>query len=292
MSLALTGLDGSNPRDFLAAAGLLVAGPDSWAISWTDEGVWRPTLHGADEIDEVIDAIDRDREGFASSEVLKIEHQGKRDLKLPPAEVRGLFERVLADGSNDAALLCCLLSEVAVDGNGMSKPTGFHFTAGNQLFIKMWAELQHGVTRAALKRDLVETGPSWSKLPTMSWDSEGGHPYALRADDPSKVKRLSRPGREWLALRALALLPSAPSGPRGDRLETALLRGRWGQAKMTWPVWTVPTGRAAVAALLLRDAKSLTVDQRRLLSLGAVFEAGIRRSESGGYGSFTPARQV
>lgn len=292
MSLVLTGLDAANPRDFLATLGLLEVGPASWQISWHDAGGWRPTLHGAATLDEVVAVVDADRQAFASSPILQIEHQGKRDLKLPPSEVRALLSALLAGERDEAGWVACLLSELVTDNNGMSKPTGLHFTAGQQKFIEMWGVLQAGVDADTLQRDLTEVGPSWSKLPSMSWDSAGGVPYALRARDPSKAKRLSRPGREWLGLRGLALVPSAPGGPKARRLDTALIRGRWGSARMTWPVWGVPAGRDAVRSLLVRE-DWLTADasQREALGLVATFAATILRSDSGGYGSFTPAEE-
>ena len=66
MTLDLSALDGSNPRDFLATLGLLHVGPPSWKLSWEDTDAWRPKLHGVPDLGEVLDVVDADRVAFAS----------------------------------------------------------------------------------------------------------------------------------------------------------------------------------------------------------------------------------
>jgi hypothetical protein len=178
-------------------------------------------------------------------------------------------------------------SELIQDNSGNTKPTAFHFTAGQQQFMKAVSELQLGVVDADLREALVGPWLRESTLPNMSWDSTNARFYALRATNPSGDKKTTVAGADWLAFMGLGLLPSFP---RGGRLMTTCIKGGWKDSQFTWPVWEGPSTRR-VASSIIRAAglKELSPGERRARCIPAVFTSSISRSEQGGYGSFSPA---
>ncbi len=94
-----------------------------------------------------------------------------------------------------------------MDNNGNTKPTAFHFTAGQQTFLDMVDELRTGITAAHLREALDGPWLNRSQLPSLTWDSSVARLYALRAGNPSKEKRGSVPGANWLAVIGLSYFP-------------------------------------------------------------------------------------
>jgi hypothetical protein len=209
----------------------------------------------------------------------------------------------VANGRAEADLFCGLVAEGAVDGSGKGKPTHLHFTAGQQLFLTMARALVEGVDAEHLREAVQGPWRDDSTLPSMSWDSRGGRPYALRASDPSKIKRSSVPGADLLALLGLAALPVRAVANRYTgtlALETTACDPRWKEGAFRWPLWAVPLSLTVVRSLL-SDPALVDVGRRRrradrpgarpadvLAARGVlrVLEAPIRRTDQGGYGSF------
>jgi hypothetical protein len=125
----------------------------------------------------------------------------------------------------------------------------------------------------------------------------------VRASDPSKIKRASVPGADWLALVGLASLPvRAVANPFSGNLalETTACDRKWKQSAFRWPLWSAPIGLPVVRSLLSDPAIVGTeADRRRATRRGPpladilaargvlrVLEAPIRRTDQGGYGSF------
>lgn len=128
---------------------------------------------------------------------------------------------------------------------------------------------------------------SWrysSKLPTLGWDTGDDRVYALSARNPSKEKKLTEPGAEFLALVGLA----AFAVQTGERTLTPGCSGRWKTGRFTWPLWACPLEWKSISSLIsLGEASN---DDNRLATLGAsrVLQSSIRRSDQGGYGTFGP----
>ena len=310
----LHGIDGSNPQGFLAALGTLrvlseLRG-DEVRLAWRNEGYWRPVLYGVGGVEEIAGAIMEDLSSWGDEPALALAYvkegdgSGQRvplgsknaiqDLKPPHSVQRDLFdraaERAAAGQTRTARLVSCLGTDVALDNSGFIKPTAFHFTAGQQQFLKMVCELRDGL-RAQDVRVALE-GP-WaydSKLPSLSWSGTGQRTWALRASDPSKDKRGSCPGAEWLAFIGLSFFPCVP---RERRVETTCVRGGWKSSVLTWPLWIAPTHASVVSSVLQTpNLEALTSHQRNARRIGAVFQAAIQRSDQGGYGSFSPASAI
>lgn len=318
-TVVLTGLDGANPLAFLAAIGVLRV-LDHRArqhdrppprLSWLNEGCWRPAIHGAPNIDAIIGALLEDKDTWKDDPafLLAYDESGEnlidpraakakitRDLKPKPAAMRAFLEDLasrsgLGQSLNHRLELRRALdtaaaygSELVQDNNGNTKPSAFHFTAGQQQFMKAVSELQAGVTAADLSEALVGPWRRESTLPNMSWDATNARLYALRATNPSGDKKTTVAGADWLAFVGLGALPSFPSG---SRLLTTGIKGGWKDSVFSWVVWTRPATYRVVGSLLRSIA--LTPAARDARGIGESFSAAITRSDQGGYGTFSPA---
>lgn len=306
MSLVLDGLDGSNPLGFLAALGVIVSLHDEGVavkLGWEERAAWRPRLEGVDTEDELVRHILNDLDSWGAEPALDLSYQkGKRlelDLKAPPEVFRGYLRRMREVGGRSARIAAAFGSDAIPDKQGATKPTAFHFTAGQMRFLAM----VHGLRDQLTEHDLHEalSGP-WAyerELPVMRWDATADRGYALRATDPSKDKPTGVPGADWLAFLGLRLLPTVP---RGDALRTSCVAGGWKTGSLVWPIWSPGLSLDTVAAVLQHVITRVGVDdpssdagvRQRLDAWGvsAVFRSRIRRSDQGGYGSFAPADVV
>lgn len=309
--LQLDGLPGANPLGFLAAMGVLDvltrAGRPA-TLRFLDDVVPVAVVAGADDFDDLIDVVDRDRASWVDSVVLNgpSEHpldDAKPDNELVAAAWAREVVRTLPAGRAEADLYCGLVAEGAVDGSGKGKPTHLHFTAGQQRFLTMARELGAGVDADRIREAIVGPWRDDSTLPSLSWDNRGGRPYALRATNPSKSKRSSVPGADWLALLALASFPVlAKANPYTGALglETTGCDHKWKRSAFRWPLWSVALSLPVVRALVADPAivgseptrcragrwgpsSADVLGERGILR---VLEAPIRRTDQGGYGSF------
>lgn len=318
VAFVATGLDGSNPLGFLAALGVLSALDVQRAaddphpqLYWTLNGYWQPTFIGVHDIDTAVHAVMEDKAQWAAdpSLLLAYDENGSlvdprhvdkctRDLKPPPNSMRAYLTTIADDASaanadtflhyrRTAAMVAAYGSELVQDNNGNTKPTALHFTAGQQRFLDAVARLQSGVTHDDVREALLGPWSGSSALPSMSWDSTVSRNYALRAGDPSKEKRGSNPGADWLAFIGLSFTTSVP---KGRRLETTGVRGGWKDSSFTWPLWTTPVSVPLIPALLsLAGLADLSPLVRRTRGIGAVMRCDITRSDQGGYGGFAPS---
>jgi len=308
-ALLLTGMDAQNPLAFLASLGLLRVLDDAPRaseharprLSFVDEGCPVPKLWTELSEDEVVQRVLDDAAAQAGNEALQLAYDKAggeappdspgaiRDLKPPPELARRALERFASADRRTARLATGLFSELVQDHNGNTKPTAFHFTAGQQTFLAMVDELRRGITAADVREALFGPWLNTSRLPSLSWDSSVARLYALRAGDPSKEKRGSIPAANWLGVIALELFPVAA---RHGRLETACIKGGWKDSAFTWPVWSVPLTFSTAAALLRTDTTLWKPQQRAAAGISALFRSQITRSDQGGYGAFSPAEFV
>lgn len=302
-------LDPWNPLAYFAALGLLRV-LDEAARS---ERVTRPRLHFADDarpwaiiecawdLDGVIERLLRDAVLQADNPVLNIVHnkQGDpcaaddagavRDLKPSPAYAAEVLAQCAAGSRSYADQAAALFTELVTAGDGRTKPTAFHFTAGQQAFVDMVRQLREKMNAETVRAALFSWGEVDPKAPSLSWEGAGARMYALRASDPSGDKKGSIPGAHWLAFRGISFLPVRSF--RGDLLTTGV-EGNWKNAEFAWPIWTRPSSAAAIAALLRTDVRLLRADAYAALGVSMVLRAGMPRHDQGGYGSFAPAAVV
>lgn len=308
-ALLLTGMDAQNPLAFLASLGLLRVIDDAAhsdkrerpRLSFVDDGGPIPKLWTTLSVDDVVQRVLDDAAAQADNPALQLAYDKNgelvsadspgaiRDLKPPPNLARRALERFASAPPRTVRLAAGLFSELVQDNNGNTKPTAFHFTAGQQAFLTMVDELRRGITAADVREAMFGPWLNSSKLPSLSWDSSVARLYALRAGDPSKEKRGSIPAANWLGVVALELFPVVA---RYGRLETARVEGGWKDSCFTWPVWEVPLAIPTIAALLRTDTSRWSPKQREAAGVTATFRSKITRSDQGGYGAFNPAEFV
>ncbi|MFO0749476.1 MAG: hypothetical protein U1F43_27975 [Myxococcota bacterium] len=291
--VTLTGLDGSNPLGLLAALGVLEAtAARGGRLSWRDEGVWRPVLHGVTtSMDELLALLDADRQACIDDPALALAYAGVRDLKPPPAVYRAYLEGLVARSERTTRRAvdwaAAFATDVVVDNNGNTKPTALHFTAGKQLWLKMVVDLVGAVGPDDLRAAIVGPGRYTRERPVWAWDATASRDYALRASNPATEKKTGVPGADWLGVRGLA---SVGVVPRGSRIVTTGCSGEWKTGHFTWPLWSRPlTLDLARTTLRLLRPEAMTASERAARGIETVLRSGIRRSDQGGYGSFTPA---
>lgn len=308
----LTGLDGTNPLAFLATLGafrVLSRNEPSWRLRWREDGRWVPVLDGPDGAAPVAElARDVKRWSSVATPALQLTYKkGKRtlrEIKPPPNIFRDFLmdaaKAAVADNGEFAGEFAGELAEFAAayatqfaqDNRGQTKPTALHFTAGQQLFLEIAAELADGITRDHLDEALFGPWRYKGQLKTLRWDVTDDRQRALLSHNPQKVTKQGVPGADWLAFQALPIFPVFPvmKGTRAMVVTTGFVDKRRGYSDQCfqWPIWTVPTSIDAVRSLL---AQRTEPDKQAVRGIAAVFESRVRRSEQG-YGNFQPARLV
>lgn len=290
--LHLTPLKGTNPLGFFAALGTLdVLGrtnPGLHArLRWEGSLLPHAVIDGVADIDQVIDAVDRDRRSWNDS----VSFNGPdptdpaADLKPALTEVRTWFDAAIDEA--DLRLLHSLLSEGAAAGVGGAKPTHLHFTAGQQKFLVMARELRDDLSRADIEEALCGPWTYTSEKKVFGWDNgRGERIHALRGFAPSGDKKTGIPGADWLALLGLRFFPVTT---RLGRLRTTRCTESWKSGSFDWPLWDTPLSPETIGALLSMNLDSVSARQLRAFGVSNRYAAGIRRSDQGGYGSFGPA---
>ncbi len=296
MDIILPALRGRNPLGLFAALGALDVATRSLpgrdlTLRWTEGLEPTAVLRGPDSVDHLLTLCDADRARWASSPILTWGPNGKPldDLKPEPDQLRKWTNVVVDEAARtgrraDVDLLGALVAEGAAARKGDSKPTAFHFTAGQQRFLAMVRELRAGVDTERFAEALFGPWRYDSPLPVLGWDARGERIYALRGANPANEKKLGVPGADWLAFLGLRYFPVAA---RRGRLLTTGCKGQWKSETFTWPLWSVRL-TSMVAGSLVADGNlaRLADSERRQLGVHELLRAPIRRADQGGYGSF------
>lgn len=294
--LRLEGLEGRNPLGLFAALGALDVATrhlpgEAVTLRWTEELIPTAVLGGLDSKERLLDLCEADLDRWHSSPVLTWGPDGipLEDLKPEPEDLLAWIDAALDEyrstgDRTDIDLLSALVADGATAGKGDSKPTHFHFTAGQQRFLNMVRDLLAGMDRDRFAEALFGPWRYDSSLPVLSWDVRGERIYALRGFDPSKDKRLGVPGADWLGFLGLRFFPVSVRD--GDLRTTGCSRG-WKKGHFTWPLWNVDLEANTVMSLVADDGlDSLSASLRLRLGVHHLLRAPIRRSDQGGYGSF------
>jgi hypothetical protein len=308
-TLVLPGLDAHNPLGFLAALGLLRVLDDEAArshrerprLGFVDQGGFVARLLTPHTLAELVTVVLEDAAAQADNRALQFAYNEEgalvapgtkgatRDLKPKPFGARQLLELAATVDHRTAAQAAAWFSELVQDNNDNTKPTAFHFTAGQQAFLEMVEALRVGLTAEHVREALDGPWLNTSSLPSLSWDASVARMYALRAGNPAKERRGSVPGANWLAVVGLTFFPVVV---HGTRLVTTGVRGGWKDSAFTWPVWSPPVEVTAMSSLLRLDATAWTQRERAAYGVETVLRCRILRSDQGGYGSFAPAAVV
>lgn len=294
----LPGLDGSNPLGFLAALGLLRIAPGA-TLGFSEDGSFQAFLNGfgkqASDLAALIaaDAVASAapqaawRFTYTKAATKKQGPQKVADLKPPPSDFRYFLGTCLKSwmmGHEEAAAYAAAYgTDVAVDGNGNTKPTAFHFTAAAQTFLGAVEGIRSSVNEEWVMTSLFE-GHSERPGRNLRWDPGAERSWALMASSPKGGGTSVDAPLEWLAFRGLPLLPCFP---HRMRIITTGVSGRGDKMAFTWPLWSIPASLQTVrSALQLEWTGSVT--ERSARGVFAVCSSGIRRT-SQGFGNFGPS---
>lgn len=296
VTLELPGLAGTNPLGFLAALGVLWLpdrqGEQSAKLAWTDQVVPHAVVSGFSSIDDLVEQAmaERERRRGNAALLFTVDGEGIKDVKFSESQLRRYLLACLdaGDGGRSVALASALVTEGSYDNSDQAKPTDLHFVAGQQKLVQMARELLDGLDADDLCEALKGPWGYGSKLPSFMWDVTDDRLYVLSAFNPSSEKKQTEPGAEFLALLGLTSLPVF-AGP--GRTRTTGCGGSWKAGEFRWPIWGRPCdlhgARSLIAHATLGNEQWLPAwGIRRLL------RSAIRRSEQGGYGTFSPPIEV
>lgn len=303
----LAGLDGQNPLGFLAAVGLLrVLDDDAQrrgvalpTLAYPDAGDASPMVRTDLDLDAIVALVLEDARQQGENPALQFAYgeDGRRarpgdasairDLKPLPPIARELLIECASQPRRVAGLAAAFFSELVQDRTkGNTKPTAFHFTAGQQSFLTMVDDLRTGIEDSDVREALIGPWRNASTLPSLTWDSSVSRYYALRASNPSGEKRGGVPAANWLGIVALEAFPVVPVN---DALETTAIQGKWKTSVLRWPTWIPYATFRGVSSLLRVDARRWSAPERKAVGISQVYSARIQRSDQGGYGSFLPS---
>ena len=297
----LTGLDGANPLAFFAALGtlrVLHEHAQDAHLRWELRGNWTPILRcSVSSIAELCSLLERDRELCTNDLALDLtygEDGNERDLKAPLHVFAEYLEKLATSATPENRRSvdwgAAFGSEIIADGQGKAvKPTALHFTAGQQKFLQMVRDIHRGITAEDIHEALVGPWQSNRPLAVMNWDATVTRDYALRAKNPSGDKKLGNPGADWLAIRGLAAFPCFPVG---TQLRTTGCWGGWKNGGFGWPLWTGFVSWNVACSIIGSDWSKTPGKELAARKIGALFSSAIKRSDQGGYGNFSPARDA
>ena len=298
---SLGGLEGTNPLGFLAGLGVQAVfdleqrEPKLW---WTEDVIPHAVIDADFGIDDIVEQALRVFPLWIDSYALNPRFGSKADdtAKFSRNELKEYLDSTRSRQFGNR-LATALVADGSFDGAGkVAKPTDLYFTAGQLKFLKIARDILAAVGRDALLEALSGPWSYSSTLSSLGWDTTDDRIYALAATNPAKDKKLTNPGAEAFAILGLSRHPVyAGRDRRGrDRTLTQGCAGRWRRGgTYTWPIWTRPATASVVRSLLAHttgDSKEIDSRSRyyRAWGIGSVMRSAIRRSDQGGYGTFSP----
>ncbi len=292
----LTGLEGTNPLGFFAALGIQVAfegSSEELRLWWSDDVVPHAVVDESISIEAIITQAMTILPAWLRSPAITSGLKPTGDIKFNESDITTYLHNARLAGPN-AGLAACLVAEGSLDNSSAAKPTDLYFTAGQQKFLKMVKDILEGVTAEDLKIGMTGPWSYQSKLSSLMWDISDDSNYALLASNPAKEKKLTNPGAEALAVLGISNYPAF--GSTGRTL-TQGASGGWKRGAFTWPIWTKPASRRVVSSLLAHTTASESGLKKREAwypswGISRIMQSAIRRSDQGGYGTFSPPKVV
>ncbi len=296
--IQLRGVDGSNPLGFLAALGLLRVVPGA-KLGFSEDGSFQGFVDGLDKDEsDLATLIACDAEAAANDSApwrftytkaatKKKGPQVVADLKPLPDDFKKFLatciEAWLTGNEEASAYAAAYGTDIAIDNNGNTKPTAFHFTAANQTFLGAVEGIRASLTKEWVETSLFE-GNGKRPGSNLRWDPGAERNWALMSNDPNNDGTSVDAPLEWLAFRGLPLLPSFP---RGSRIITTGVVGRGDDMMFTWPLWSVPVSTRTTRSTLQADWTG-SATARAARGIFAICSSAIRRT-SQGFGNFGPS---
>lgn len=201
-------------------------------MGFLPDGSFHPFVEGFDG--DLAEFVCRDAALAEGKKVWSLEYEKKEkrgmkvvaDLKAPPDAFASFLsvcvEHWLKGDGEAVDYAAAFGTSVAVDGNGNTKPTAFHFTAANQQFLGTVETIRASVTSEWAARSLFE-GHAGRHGSNLRWDPSAERNWVLMANNPNDDGTSVDAPLEWLAFRGLPLFPSFP---RGARIITTAVSGR------------------------------------------------------------------
>lgn len=298
--LLLSGLDGSNPLGFMAAAGTLrtvsMAEPEAdWCIKWLmHEGAWVPALEANPpaSADRLVDLL-----CTALQHESTPEFNFSKNLKVKPEEFRAQ-----ADAAQDQARLQdrryadfiaafgCETFQTKDHKSIQDTELRTMSGTGHQHFLGTMEQLIQKTEGRHLHTALFERWCYSDDKLGMRWDPEEDRRHALRWANPRDSDARTVRGANRLAVEALPMFPTAP----GEReLHTTGFAKRGGAVFFTWPIWRVAVGVDVMRSLLaLPELQKPEPNRLHLNAMGVVEAYRSQRITVEQYRNFTQALPV
>lgn len=323
--IQLTGLHGNTPIGAMAAFGLLRVLSCLAEKQATLHFGKAPTFYaeicceGVNNSDGLIHLLMQTLAG--RSQAWFLHWSSVNDIKVEPNEFRykGIKPALeqYRDGDREAIeFITAFGSDAVVDGKGNVKPTAFHFTSGQQRFLKCafkaaqtidtshrpgkrsTAQAQATAVENTLREGLIGPWNYQDKVHSLSWDPQTEALHALESGSPSDAKARCAPAAVWLAFESLPLFPTMPTiNNRGEVvLATAGFAAAGRNAEFRWPVWHAPALLGDLKVLLNHPIKNPSKSRNSSAALSdagviQVFTSQCQRDGNGG-GTFRNATLV
>ena len=291
----LPGLEGTNPLGFLAALGVQILfenEPEKPRLWWSDDVIPHAIIDESFTVERIANQALKIFPLWAKSPALFPNFGGKavKHAKFSKPEEIRKYLKSASTSSYASSFATALLAEDSVDNAKKAKPTDLYFTAGTMQFLENAREILTECTNGDIKSGLQGPWQYESGLPTMMWDIADDRIGAYAAVMPGKVLKLTNPGPEALAIIGLSTHPVFKGK---ERTLTTGCSGKWKGGHYTWPIWNYPAGLGAVKSLLSHaTSKEPDRDNRsnwfKSWGVSMVLKSGIKRSDQGGYGTFSP----
>lgn len=271
----LKGLNGSNPLGFMASVGLLrlleIQGHYA-RLGFTADGGFHAWIECNPALDDIPGTVAKDAEAAVGPQPWRLAYEKREkkgiksvsDLKAPPEQFRNFLtvaiDEWLKGRPEQAEYAAAYGTDVAVDGNGNTKPTAFHFTAANQQFLGAVESTRSKITRSWVAGSLEGKGGGTKPGSNLRWDPDAERSRALMGVNPNDDGTTVNAPLEWLALRGL---PALPCFPVGSRILTCGVTGRrQDELRFHWPLWSCGASYATVRFLLLLTAGWIEKEER------------------------------
>jgi hypothetical protein len=261
-TLELPGLRDDNPRDFLAALGLLrlidLLWPNTQAqLFWSVEKGFPLILTidplaedwGKQLLSELKNLAEHDESPCFHGDIIKTEID----------HFRGAAEkaRQFTQSQHSLAFLpqwlyACYAGQLSDESDGKTEPSAFSFAngQGGKNLLRDVRELIQTIDCINFEKSLlgIET-PTAAK--SMRWNPKEYRPAAYRAHNPgTKLKgdeTLDYPAFNLLAFFGLTFYPSVPTS-KGSK--TLGFKGKRGPDEFYWPIWETPLDANSLISLL------------------------------------------
>lgn len=301
------GIHADNPRDFLAALGLLrvlqIHSPESRpSLGWTDEG--HANFHALPQLspnclEEIVPALQQLNSSqphpFVHHKVIKTQHASFRTAILRAREL------CLNGNSLPAALYAAYGSQVHDADKGETSPSAFSFSngqGGKELLRDINELIDRELTPAQLAHDLAGDRQARKEAKSFRWNPAEFRAAAYRAADPgSGVKGDGSPDHPTLNILAFFGLTFYPvvDGPKFSAT-AGFSRHKLSSASVdyfSWPIWEESLNADEVGALLLHPvvhAGSFHPPNLRAMGISAIWRSRRFSSDKSLY--FSPAERV